>query len=156
MIQVRKVQPKDLEYIFQNVEALAYHRELMIDKLENMMIIVDNNEICGSGFYTVIDNKCILNWIHIHKDHRRNQLGTMLVKTILNSAEYQGALQAYMPGDCEDFAEFLGFQKITESDELKDINRFYHKLYQSDTLNSIFKVSLVGYFKPCNSSKTCD
>ncbi|MDF2592325.1 MAG: hypothetical protein K0S75_1791 [Clostridia bacterium] len=155
MIQVRKVQPKDLEYIYQNKEALAYNQKSMNDMLENMMIIIDNNEICGSGFYMVIDNKCILNWIHIKKDHRRNQLGTMLVKTILNSAELQGAIQAYLPGECEDFAEFLGFQRIIESDEIDDINRIYSELYEADNFNNIYKVSLVGYFKPCNSNKTC-
>jgi hypothetical protein len=79
----------------------------------------------------------------------------MLVKTILNSAELQGAIQAYLPGECEDFAEFLGFQRIIESDEIDDINRIYSELYEADNFNNIYKVSLVGYFKPCNSNKTC-
>lgn len=155
MIQVRRVQPQDLEYIFKNQEALEYNQELMSNKLENMMIVVDNNEICGFGFYINIDNKCILNWVHIKKEHRRNQLGTMLVKTILNSAEQQGSLQAYLPGECEDFAEFLGFERLIELDEIKNINTSYIDLYKTHNLKNIYKVSLIGYFKPCNCSKEC-
>lgn len=155
MIQVRRVQPKDLDYIFKNAVALKYDQELMANKLENMMIVVDNNEICGSGFFINTENKCILNWIHIKEEHRRKQLGTMLVKTILNSAEHQGALQAYITGECEDFADFLGFQRVIESDEIKDINTRFSELYGSNIINNIYKVSLIGYFKPCNSNKVC-
>lgn len=152
MIQVRRVQPKDLEYILKNVEALNFEQVLMVNKLENMMVIVDNNEICGIGFYINLENKCILNWIHIKKEHRRKQLGTMLVKTMLNSAEHQGALLAYLHGECDDFAEFLGFQRMIEADEINDINNIYNELYQTETLNKLYKVGLIDYFKPCNSN----
>jgi N-acetylglutamate synthase-like GNAT family acetyltransferase len=155
MIQVRKVQPKDLDYILTNVEALNFDKVLMLKNLENMMIIVDNNEICGLGFYINIENQCILNWIHIKQEHRRKQLGTMLVKTMLNSAEHQGALQAFLQGECEDFAEFLGFQNIIEDEEIKDITKLYDQLYQSRILHKLYKVSLIDYFKPCNSAKQC-
>ena len=154
MIQVRRVQPKDLAYIFENSEALGYKQAMMSNSLENMMIIVDNHEICGIGFYINIDHKCILDWIHIKKEHRRKQLGTMLVKTMLNSAELQGALQAYLPGECEDFAEFLGFQRMMEA-EINDIDKLYNELYHSKHLNNLYKVSLVDYFKPCNSNTKC-
>jgi N-acetylglutamate synthase-like GNAT family acetyltransferase len=152
MIQVRKVKPDDLETIYKNSEALDFNQLFMSSRLENMMIIVDNNEICGIGFYINVENKCILNWIHIKKEHRRKQLGTMLVKTMLNSAEHQGALQAFMQGDCDDFAEFLGFQKMLE-DEIYDINNIYNEFYQVKPLNKIYKVSLIDYFKPCNNHK---
>lgn len=152
MIQVRAVKPEDLDYIFNNVEALAYEQLFMSDKLDNMMIIIDNKEICGIGFFINVESKCILNWIHIKKEHRRKQLGTMLVKTMLNSAEHQGAIQAYLHGECEEFAEFLGFQSIKE-DEVKDMSSIYSELYQTKTYNNIYKVSLIDYFKPCSSSK---
>jgi N-acetylglutamate synthase-like GNAT family acetyltransferase len=152
MIQVRKVKPEDLETIYKNGEALDFNQVFMSSRLENMMIIVDNNEICGIGFYINVESKCILNWIHIKKEHRRKQLGTMLVKTMLNSAEHQGALQAFMQGDCDDFAEFLGFQKMLE-DEIHDINNIYNEFYQVKPLSKIYKVSLIDYFKPCNNHK---
>jgi N-acetylglutamate synthase-like GNAT family acetyltransferase len=152
MIQVRKVKPEDLETIYKNGEALDFNQLFMSSRLENMMIIVDNNEICGIGFYINVESKCILNWIHIKREHRRKQLGTMLVKTMLNSAEHQGALQAFMQGDCDDFAEFLGFQRMLE-DEIYDINNIYNEFYQVKPLNKIYKVSLIDYFKPCNNHK---
>lgn len=155
MIQVRRVKPEDLDYIFKNGESLDYKQVFMSNKLENMMIIIDNNEIIGIGFYINLENKCILNWIHIKKEHRRKQLGTMLVKTMLNSAEHEGALQAYLQGECDDFAEFLGFQRIIEACEINDINNIYNELYQAKTMNNIYKVSLIDYFIPCSSHKQC-
>ena len=155
MIQVRRVQPKDLKYIFNNAEDLAFEQELMSNKLENMFLVIDNNEICGIGFYFNIENKCILNWINIKENYRRNGLGSMLVKTMLNIAEQQGALQAYLQGKCEDFAEFLGFQKIIGAKEIDEINNTYNDLFQTHTFNNIYKVNLFGYFKPCSNNTKC-
>ena len=153
MIQVRKVKPEDLETIYKNAEVLNYEQLTMSSKLENMMIVIDNNEICGIGFYINIDNKCILNWIHVNKVHRRKQLGTVLVKTMLNSAEHQGALQANLPCECNDFAEFLSFERVVEADDIMDINQLYNELYQVKPMQNIYKVSLIDYFKPCNHKR---
>lgn len=153
MIQVRKVKPEDLETIYKNAEVLNYEQLTMSSKLENMNIVIDNNEICGIGFYINIDNKCILNWIHVNKVHRRKQLGTVLVKTMLNSAEHQGALQANLPCECNDFAEFLSFERVVEADDIMDINQLYNELYQVKPMQNIYKVSLIDYFKPCNHKR---
>ena len=151
MVQVRRVQPKDLDYIYNNSESLGYNQEAMSNKLESMMLVVDNNIICGIGFYMNIEDKCILNWIHIEKEHRRNRLGTMLIKTMLNISEQQGTRYAYISCDCDVFAEFLGFQKIIDAEEKNSINKIVHDLYQSKASDNIYKVSLADYFKPCCS-----
>ncbi|HYE09987.1 MAG TPA: GNAT family N-acetyltransferase [Patescibacteria group bacterium] len=154
MIQVRRVQPQDLDYIFNNAAALGYKSQLMSGKLDHMMLIIDNKEICGIGFYINIESKCLLNWITIKENHRRIGLGTMLVKTMLNTAEQQGAMQAYYPCECDDFAEFLNFEKIAE-EEINDIKKIYSDIYKEIGLNSIYKVSLLDYFKPCNNHHKC-
>ncbi|MDF2890830.1 MAG: hypothetical protein K0R80_1197 [Clostridia bacterium] len=154
MIQVRRVQPKDLDFIFNNAEALNYNQLLMSSKLENMMLIIDNNEICGIGFFINHEGKCLLNWVTVKENHRRFGLGTMLVKTMLNTAEQQGALQAILPCDCGDFAEFLSFQKV-EEEEISDIHSIYRGIYNEIPLNNFYKVSLLDYFKPCSNHKKC-
>lgn len=153
MIQVRRVQPQDLEYIFSNAESLGYKQDFMYDFLENMMVVIDNSKITGIGFYINKENKCILNWIYIMKDYRRDRLGTMLVKTMLNIAEQQGALQAYISGEYEDFAEFLGFEKIQDAGEIDAINQLYKDFYKANRYETIYKVSLIDYFKPCCAKK---
>jgi N-acetylglutamate synthase-like GNAT family acetyltransferase len=155
MIQVRKLQPQDLDYIFKNSESLGFDQKSMISKLENMMIVIDNNEICGIGFFNNFENKCILNCIYVKESHRRSRLGTMLVKTMLNLAEQQGALQAYIYGDCEAFSEFLGFQAVEDANEIDSIKTIYREVYNTNTSEIIYKVSLFDYFKPCSGNKKC-
>jgi N-acetylglutamate synthase-like GNAT family acetyltransferase len=149
VIQVRKVQPNDLEYLARNAKDLGYQQSLMVDHLENMMVILDQNEICGIGFYTNYQNRCLLNWIHIKGSHRRNGFGTMLVKTMLNIAEQQGALQAYMEGSCSEFANFLGFRSIIEEIEIEATKLLFKDIYRNSSAGELFKVSLIDYFKPC-------
>lgn len=155
MIQARKLQPKDLNYIFQNSNSLDFDREAMINKLENMMVILENNEISGIGCFVNHESKCLLNWISIKEGHRRNRLGTMLVKTMLNIAEQQGAVQAYMYGPCQEFAEFLDFQCMKDHEERVVINSLYQEIYKENASKELFKVSLVDYFKPCSHNKSC-
>ena len=149
MIQTRRVQPKDLDYIFSHGADLGYKGDKMISKLENMMLVIENNTICGIGFFVVHENKCLINWVHIQEDYRRDKLGTMLVKTMLSTAEQQGALQAFMYGDCPDFAEFLGFAPILDEAQLKDAQNLYQLQFDENVFEPIFKVSLVNYFKSC-------
>jgi N-acetylglutamate synthase-like GNAT family acetyltransferase len=155
VIQARKLQPNDLDYIFLHANSLGFDQKLMTSKLENMMVIVDNNEISGIGFYINYESKCILNWVFIKDGHRRNRLGTMLVKTMLNIAEQQGAVQAYMTGSCIEFAEYLGFQKVIDGEQISEAVALYHELYKINHSDNIFKVSLVDYFKPCSHKKSC-
>ncbi|OGO78061.1 MAG: hypothetical protein A2Y23_13150 [Clostridiales bacterium GWB2_37_7] len=150
MIQVRRLQPVDLDYIFQNAESLGFHQNTMINKLENIMLVIEDNNICGIGLYINYEDKCILNRIYIKEDQRRKRLGTILVKTILNTVEHQGALQAYMHGSCDEFAEYLGFQKLSDSNQIIDTKMLYQEIFNDNISDNIFKVSLIDYFKPCS------
>ena len=149
MIQVRKLQPQDLQYIYENADALSFVKEDMLEKLEHMMVVLEGNEICGIGFCRMIEDLCLLNWVYIKEAHRRGSLGTMLVKTMLSNAEQQGAVLAYMQSCAEDFAEFLGFQKITDARELTNAGELFIKGFGKEASEPLYKVSLIGYFKPC-------
>lgn len=149
MIQVRKLQPQDLQYIFENAAALGFAKEDMVEKLEHMMVVLEGQEICGMGFFRREEDLCLLNWVCIKEAHRRGSMGTMLVKTMLSNAEQQGAVLAYLPSDTADFAEFLGFQKITDPKEVTSIEALYLKGFGKEASEPLYKVSLVGYFKPC-------
>lgn len=149
MIQTRRVQPQDLDYIFNHAASLGFRQDKMISMLDNMMLVLERGKICGIGFFVVKDNKCLINWVHIQEDYRRDKLGTMLVKTMLSTAEQHGALQAYIYGDCPDFADFLGFAPVLDKAQLKEIHNFYEECFKEKVQEPLFKVSLIDYFKSC-------
>jgi N-acetylglutamate synthase-like GNAT family acetyltransferase len=149
MIQVRKVEPQDLQYLYQNAEELGFMKDDMAERLEHMMVVLEGKEICGMGFCKKEEEQCLLNWIYIKEAHRRNSLGTMLVKTMLSNSEQQGAILAYLQCGTLDFAEFLGFQEITEAKELAQTQGLYQSRFGRAPSEKLYKVSLLGYFKPC-------
>lgn len=150
MIQVRKLQPQDLQYIYEKAEELGFMKDDMTEKLEHMMVVLEGKEICGIGFCKKEEAICLLNWIYIKETHRRNSLGTMLVKTMLSNLEQQGAVLAYLQSGTGDFAEFLGFQEISEAKELAQAGALYQNSFGKVPCEKLYKVSLLGYFKPCS------
>lgn len=150
MIEIRRVLPKDLEYLYNNAEALCFDKAYMLDKLEHMMLILVGNVICGIGCGVIFENKCLLNWVYIANDYRRDCMGTALVKAILNNAELNGAKTAYLSGSCEQFASNLKFSRVEENDELQEIERLYNNFFGESFEHSFYKVSLIDYFKPCS------
>lgn len=149
MIQVRKVQPSDVELLLQNLEKLSLDKAVMLEKLDNMMIVINGSEICGIGCGIVVEDICLLNWIFILEEHRRDRLGTALVKTILNNAELNGAKTAYLSGECDNFASFLKFDKVEDAAGIKRLNELYESIYCDNYEHNFYKVSLINYFKPC-------
>lgn len=149
MIQVRKVQPSDIELLLKNSEKLSFNKAVMLEKLDNMMIVINGSEICGIGCGIAVEDACLLNWIFIVKEHRRDRLGTALVKTILNNAELNGAKTAYISGRCDGFASFLKFDKIEDMAEIKRLDEIYESVYRECYEHNFYKVSLIDYFKPC-------
>ncbi len=150
MIEIRKVQPKDLEYLYNNAETLFFDKTYMIDKLENMMLISIGNIICGIGCSILFEDICLINWVYISNNYRRDSMGSALVKAILNTAELSGAKTAYLSGSCDQFADNLKFDKMNEKDELQEIERLYSNYFGESFEHSFYKVSLVDYFKPCS------
>jgi len=149
MIQARRIQPQDLDYILKHSDHFGIRQDMMIDKLDHMMLVIENAKICGVGFFILHENKCLVNWVYIIEDYRRGKLGTMLVKTMLSTAEQQGALQAYMHGNCDEFAEFLGFEKLQDNEQTSEVRALYQSVYKDSKLEQLYKVSLIDYFKSC-------
>lgn len=152
MIQVRKVQPDDLKYLYEHAEELYFNSETMTTKLEHMSVVLDGGEIAGIGFSVKVNEICLLNWIFVKEDKRRERLGTMLVKTMLSVSEQQGAVQALMPGTQCEFPEFLGFDKLSNPQTIREIEALYAEKYQSSN-PTYYQVSLIDYFKPCSCKK---
>lgn len=150
MIEIRKVKPKDLEYLYNNSEALHFDKAYMPDKLEQIMLITNADKICGIGCSILFENISLVNWVYIAEDYRRDSLGTALVKAILNTDELNGAKTAYMSGSCDQFALKLEFSKVEENNELLDIEKLYNNFYGENYEHNFYKVSLVNYFKPCS------
>ncbi|MGB7604390.1 MAG: hypothetical protein WBL93_02825 [Lutisporaceae bacterium] len=150
MIEIRRLQPKDLEYLYNNAETLSFDKTCMLDKLEHMMLISIGNIICGIGCSMLFENKCLINWVYIANDYRRDCMGTALVKAILNSAELNGAKTAYMSGSCEQFASNLKFNRVEENDEFQKIEKLYNNFFGERFEHNFYKVGLVDYFKPCS------
>lgn len=150
MIQVRKVKPEDLQYLFEKLSKLSFDKASILERLDETMIVINSNQLCGVGAGLNVENKCLLNWIYIEESFRRDRMGTALVKTILSNGEQKGALQAYIIGECGDFAEFLGFQKVEDAEEQSQITSLYKQAYGSIGNGDLYKVSLIDYFKPCN------
>lgn len=148
MIQVRKVKPNDIEELYKNAEELSFDPTLMLDKLENMMLVLNGGTVCGIGFGIQDEEMCLLNWVYISKDYRKDRLGTALVKTILNNAELSGSSTAYLSGFCDEFAASLRFEKVEEGGELTGIKEQYNKHF-GNYEDNFYKVSLIDYFKPC-------
>jgi N-acetylglutamate synthase-like GNAT family acetyltransferase len=149
MIQTRRFQPQDIDCIISSSEKLSFDNSVMADKLEHMMLVSENAEICGIGFYMNYEDCCLLNWVFIKEEKRRGRLGTMLVKTMLNTAEKQGAKKAYMVCESQGFAEFLGFNRA-DAEKLDEICRLYQEVYGCEaSADKLYVVSLLDYFKPC-------
>lgn len=151
MIQVRKLQPKDLQELDINAQALGFQQDVMHNKLDEMLVAINNSKICGIGVGTLVDNQCLLNWIHIMEQYRRDRLGTLLIKSILNIYEQKGALRAYAFTECKEFAESLGFMEVKDQDEIQRIHALYSNSFASTQSGKLFQVSLIDYFKPCCS-----
>lgn len=151
MIQVRKIKPGDIELLYQNSEELCFDTNTMLSKLDSMMLVINGNKVCGIGCGILAEDKCLLNWINIAKDNRRDRLGTALVKTILNNAELSGSKIAYLSGTCDQFAASLNFSKVETIEEQEEIEGFYRDNYADSYMPAFYKASLEDYFKPCCS-----
>jgi N-acetylglutamate synthase-like GNAT family acetyltransferase len=149
MIEVRKIQPKDLETLYEKLELLRLDESAVSDKIEDMMLVLDRREICGAGCGVTIEDKCLLNWIYIARDYRLGRLGTALVKTILNNSELSGAKEAYICGNCDRFAASLKFNKVEQAEEIQELERLYRNEFGDSFISNFYKADLTDYFKPC-------
>lgn len=151
MIQVRKVQPKDIELLYQHAAELCFDKDIMMDKLESIMLIISSGRICGFACGMVYEDVCLLNRVNIIKEYRRDHLGTALVKTILNNAELNGAKTAYLAGICDEFASSLRFEKVVEGDKAEQIDKLFQDNFGDNYQHNFYEASLIDYFKPCCS-----
>lgn len=150
MIQIRKVQPKDVELLINNADKVSFNSSIMLEKLEHLMIVINGGNICGLGCGVIVGDWCLLNWIHIAEQYRRDLMGTALVKAIMNNAELSGAKTAYLSGTCDEFAGSLSFKKVDACDEINELKRLYESCYAENYAKNFYKVSLIDYFKPCS------
>jgi N-acetylglutamate synthase-like GNAT family acetyltransferase len=151
MIEFRRVRPDDIDLLLQSAKELNFDKTIMLEKLDSMMVVMNGDRLCGIGCGINIEDKCLLNWIYISKENRREQLGTALVKTLLNNAELSGATFAYLSGSCKEFADFLKFEEVQAINEKKDLKELYRNIYGISFEENFYKAELAGYFKPCCS-----
>lgn len=149
MIFVRKAQLKDVEGLVKLNLDYGFTKEEIFNNNGDYYVSINNDILCGSGSLVINDDFCIVKNIIVMEEYRREKIGTMLVKTMLNAAEIKGATIAICIGKCKGFSEYLGF-KPNIIDNLPIHVKNY--LVSKDILEDIYFVSLIDYFK-CSCKK---
>ncbi|NLM43162.1 MAG: GNAT family N-acetyltransferase [Clostridiales bacterium] len=145
MVSVRKAITDDIDNIINFLSSMGYsNQEIYKDK--DYFVYYENNSLLGCGTAYSIKEYCIIDDIFVDVDHRRNKIGTALVKTILNFYEVKGVKIAFVSDSCREFWESLGFT-VYMWDKLPDLIKDITDLNRST--NSLFYVNLEGYFKDC-------
>lgn len=144
MIFVRKAQLKDVEGLVKLNLNNGFTKEDIYNNDGDYYVSINNDIICGSGSIFINDDFCVVKNVIVMKEYRREKIGTMIVKTMLNSAEIKGSAIAICIGKCKGFSEYLGFKPImVDNLPVHVINYMMNKNIKED----IYYVSLVDYFK---------
>ncbi len=147
MIYVRKAQEDDISGL---VKFLIKNDIPIEDKFNGEEYYVCNNDsiVCGFGVMTRFDDYCVIKNVFVDTVYRKNKLGSAIVKTMLNSAELNGAKTAVCVGSNAGFLNYLKFKHLNLS-ELPDNIR--NIIIDDHNNKCIYAVSLIDYFKD-----TCD
>lgn len=144
MIFVRKAKLEDIEALIKLNLDHGFTKEDIFNSDGDYYVSINNDIICGSGSLFINDDFCIVKNVIVMEEYRREKIGTMLVKTMLNSAEIKGSIIAICTGKCKGFSKYLGFKPITiDNLPVHVINYLMSKNIKED----INYVSLVDYFK---------
>lgn len=145
MFQIRKVKPEDIGFIIELAKVTGIYEGRLLENIESFLVCENDKALRGCGCLIIKGNRGYMNWVAISGEARREKLGSAVVKALLNIAEHKGVEKVYAPGICPGFLHSLGFEETSccmEADLARDA------LGASD-VNSIYEVSLEGYFKPC-------
>lgn len=146
MIFVRKARLKDIENIIKlNIYCDVTDKNVFNNK-EDYYVCINNDTICGYGTLAIIEDYCFIKNVYVVEEFRREKIGSMIVKTMLNVAEKNRVNIAICTGKCGSFIEYLGFKPININD--LPIYIKYH-LDSQNLKDYIYSVSLKGYFKCC-------
>ncbi|HHY76964.1 MAG TPA: GNAT family N-acetyltransferase [Clostridiales bacterium] len=145
MISVRKAIIDDIDDIINFLSSLGYS-DTDIYKDKDFFVYYENSLLLGCGTAYSTKDYCIIDNIVVDVKHRRNKIGTALVKTILNYYEINGAKKAFALNGCYEFWKSLGFQ-ILKSDEQPELIKNIKDFNESNDV--LYYVNLEGYFKNC-------
>lgn len=150
MLQIRKIKPEELSIAKQMIIITYQLSDIELSNIENIAVCISDNQLVGCGCSVQIEKQCYLHWICVEKEYRRTNLGTAIVKYLLNIEEKKGAIAAYLSTPCESFANKLGFTVLEKNNDIEIKNKFY-EIYKDKNINSCYYASLINYFKPCHS-----
>lgn len=152
MLQIRKIKPEDLEFIFELAEKSGWQREKLSANLEGFLVCELDGVKCGCGCLIKNEGIGILDWIKVIEGFRGRRLGEAIVKALLNVADRSMIKDVYavIPEEasgtsCEKFLSALGFRAVEAAAEGGKIMKML-----GETGRKCYHVSLEGYFKPCS------
>ncbi|HWR60051.1 MAG TPA: GNAT family N-acetyltransferase [Clostridia bacterium] len=146
MFQIRKITPGDIDFIIGLTKESGIHEGRLLENIRDFVVCENNRALCGCGCLTVRGSEGYMNWVAVAGADRRSQLGSAIVKALLNIAEHRGVEVVYTPGICPDFLKALGFAETSSSRAIAGTMKVFGIAGACD----IFEVYLEGYFKPCS------
>jgi N-acetylglutamate synthase-like GNAT family acetyltransferase len=152
MLQIRKVKPEDVQFVWEMAEKGNWSREQLSVNLDGFLICESDGVKCGCGCLINNEGIGILNWVEVIEGYRGRRLGTAIVKALLNIADRNMITDVYTaipsatPG--EGCARFLASLEFRPVDGMAERDKIQAVL--GEGCGECYHVSLEGYFKPCS------
>ncbi|HYE83822.1 MAG TPA: GNAT family N-acetyltransferase [Clostridia bacterium] len=146
MLHIRKIKPEDIGFVMGLATEKHGVEGRLLSNIENFLICENDGIKCGCGCLVAKEDKGCVGWVIVDEKYRRNKLGSAITKALLNIADYKGIKEVYAAGICGDFLATMGFEET----ECKSVLEAVKAVLGDTDSQKCYRVSLEGYFKPCN------
>lgn len=155
MIIFRPAKPGEFNNILHVLKETSVSTNNISSPFNTFIVLEDNSKIIGVAGIEIYRDIGVLNSVAILPAYRGQQLGSGIVKSVLNFADRRNVKKIYLSTEKEEaFFKKLGFKTIDkqEIDERCSESTFLKNCSQKA---KIMVLNLVGYFdKPCSHANT--